>query len=1642
MSPRAKSNKNTSTSILCINFLFYVLIIAFIMGVQVSFAQNFTNVAIDGAGNAGSATAVSGAKDGGFAWGDINQDGCLDLVVNTNSTTRILISDCALPTPSFTDVTSSLCSGCLDNKTERTALLADINRDGYIDMLRNTAKRLEVYLNNGPANNYAFGVLPAQTPNFQLLTSSTSNPSVADIPDGMNTEGICFADYNNSGWLDIIIENHNYGIDVYENPQDGTANYIYVPPTTTGLISSAADGDYSAAVDFDNDGDVDIIARKRNNSDFFVNSGQASFSAGVDIDNAQNSEKGAVAFADFDNDGDFDLFWTDAGINQIWLQDGIGAGTYSPTSTNSQNGEPWASAGMSAPTSGIDGCAVGDVNNDGKMDLFVTADAGASYLFLNNTPNGGTLSFTHNNLGINVDGDGEGCGFADYDNDGDLDLYVNRNNKVNQLWRNDLNNDNYLYIDARLDLDAGNWNTAVGANVAIIDCEGNIIGGIRDVPTGAGHGTDAPDKVHFGIPAGPDSIYIVEVYYLNRNGSRSIIRRAVRPSTLTGHTVVVYDTDITDVISCPLPPVAVGDIGHTYAGMPFDGDLLANDYDLNGDSIFVATTPITTPSNGTLTINPDGTFVYEPNPAFIGNDQFIYQICDESGLCDTALVTISVTNVPDSLLNDVPIASDDYVTVYQPDTIQGNVLSNDSDPDGDPLIVNTTPVTPPTNGTLTLNPDGTFTYIPNPGFSGTDSFDYIVCEDTPNGGCDTATVTINVIPDNFWSNNPPMAGDDFFLILGGNSIIGNVLTNDNDHDGDNLIVNTTPVVAPQHGTVSINPDGTFLYTPGPTFNGQDAFVYEICDDGAPALCTSATVYISGDPLNTPPIAINDINTTLMHVPVNGNVLTNDISLDGDSIVVSPTILVNPSNGILVWNGDGTYTYIPSHFFSGTDVFTYVICDNGSSTNCDTATVTIHVIEPTGNNNAPVANDDATITLIDQPVTGSLLTNDNDPDGDDLTINTTPTTNPTNGTVTINPDGTYTYIPNPGFTGDDSFSYTVCDNGTPSLCDVATVTISIVDDNNGTQNNPPFAGDDAFMTGVNTPVTSYLLSNDGDLNGDSITINTTPIVAPANGSVVINPDGTFTYTPDNGYTGPDQFVYEICDDANPALCAQATVYLTVFPVNQAPVAVNDINNTLMGTPVTGNVLTNDTDADGNTLTVNTTPLTNPTNGTVVLNPNGTYTYIPDPSFVGTDSFQYVICDNGTPASLCDTAWVTVQVIDPNTGANNNPPVANNDANATLVDVPVSGSLGTNDFDWDGDNLVFDTNPVTNPSNGSVFINPDGTYTYFPNPGFTGDDTFSYLVCDNGTPSLCDTATVTVSVHPDNNGTDNNPPFAGDDAAATTMDVPVSGSVLPNDNDPNGDNLVINTNPIANPTNGSVVINPDGTFTYTPNPGFIGNDQFVYEICDDATPALCAQATVYLTVFPQVGGNSTFPVEWLRFDAELDGRDGIISWATATELNSDFFVLERSIDATIFETVAEIDAAGNSTEVRSYEFTDENVVTINSGRVYYRLKQVDFDGSYSYSNMVELYIGSSDYALNLNVYPNPTTDVATIDVSAAADANVEVRILNTAGKLMWNSVNANHNGEFSHTLNVSDWAKGVYFVQLLDEQGSRTTKLIVE
>ena len=236
-------------------------------------------------------------------------------------------------------------------------------------------------------------------------------------------------------------------------------------------------------------------------------------------------------------------------------------------------------------------------------------------------------------------------------------------------------------------------------------------------------------------------------------------------------------------------------------------------------------------------------------------------------------------------------------------------------------------------------------------------------------------------------------------------------------------------------------------------------------------------------------------------------------------------------------------------------------------------------------------------------------------------------------------------------------------------------------------------------------------------------------------------------------------------------------LCIPTVCSAVIAVDDINSTLKNTPVSGSVATNDVSSGGpmSFTLLTTTPNTA---GLLVFNPDGTYTFTPITGFVGKTQATYKVCNT---SGQCDTANLYITVIDNPVAGVNAAPVAQNDNAQTLVNTAVSGNVLSNDIDPNGDALTAST--LKQPTNGTLTLNPNGTYTYTPNPGFIGQDTFRYKVCDNGTPSLCDSAIAVMTMNVPPPTTVNVKPNAQDDAGSGLAMVPISGNLSSNDSDPN-------------------------------------------------------------------------------------------------------------------------------------------------------------------------------------------------------------------------------------------------------------------
>ena len=441
------------------------------------------------------------------------------------------------------------------------------------------------------------------------------------------------------------------------------------------------------------------------------------------------------------------------------------------------------------------------------------------------------------------------------------------------------------------------------------------------------------------------------------------------------------------------------------------------------------------------------------------------------------------------------------------------------------------------NGTLLLNADGGFFYLANVGFSGNDTFTYRARRRGDVSNVATVTITVGASG----GNAPPVAVDDSYAASEATALVvgpRGVLANDTDPEDDALTAELAGNVA--NGTLQLNANGSFSYTPRAGFAGTDSFRYRARD--AAAASEPATVTITVAAVNGAPVAAADAyatneGQTLNVGPPNG-VLANDTDEDSDRLTA--VLVAGASSGMVTLNPNGSFRYEPAAGFSGDATFTYQADDGTGRSNTATVTITVNAV-----NDAPVAQADSYTTDEDQTLNvnagNGVLANDTDADANDLTA--VLVAGASSGTVTLNANGSFSYVPAAGFSGNATFTYQA-DDGT-ARSNTATVTLAVM-----ARNEAPTAQADSYSTGEDTPLQvggTGVLGNDTDPEGDALTAQLVANVT--NGTLQLSANGTFTYTPAANFSGTTSFTYRARDGSGASTPVAVTI--TVSPVNDAP-----------------------------------------------------------------------------------------------------------------------------------------------------------------------------------------------------------------------------------------------------------------------------------------------------------------------------------------------------------------------------------------------------------------------------------------------------------------------------------------------------------
>ena len=454
------------------------------------------------------------------------------------------------------------------------------------------------------------------------------------------------------------------------------------------------------------------------------------------------------------------------------------------------------------------------------------------------------------------------------------------------------------------------------------------------------------------------------------------------------------------------------------------------------------------------------------------------------------------------------------------------VINNDSDVEGD--VLSASLLVAPLNGQVELNTDGSFTYIPGINFEGGDSFTYALSDGSLE---DQATVFISVLPG---ENDFPLSLKDAYRVsedgqLGVDQAAG-LLANDSDPDGQQLTALIESL--PANGSVTLERDGSFVYTPAPDFHGIDTFTYRAYDGVNASVPAIVNIEVSG--VNDPPSARGDFFLaapgTLLDVAIPG-VLAGDTDIDGDPLIAE--LVSQVDSGFVLLQPGGQFLFFPQVGFTGETSFTYRVTDGLLYS--APARVLINVNSP------PVAfpdsyqlNEDTSFSM---PAALGLLANDSDVENDSLTA--VVADQPVNGVIGVRPDGAFTYIPDQDFNGTDSFTYTVNDGLQDSI--PVRVNLSVL-----AVNDAPVAEDDEYSVvigqGISVAAEDGVLANDGDVENDPL--SAILVEYSGEGELTLKEDGSLDYIPLPSFSGVDSFTYIVT--ASGQTSAVATVEMLVGP----------------------------------------------------------------------------------------------------------------------------------------------------------------------------------------------------------------------------------------------------------------------------------------------------------------------------------------------------------------------------------------------------------------------------------------------------------------------------------------------------------------
>ncbi|EOC6596818.1 tandem-95 repeat protein [Vibrio parahaemolyticus] len=859
------------------------------------------------------------------------------------------------------------------------------------------------------------------------------------------------------------------------------------------------------------------------------------------------------------------------------------------------------------------------------------------------------------------------------------------------------------------------------------------------------------------------------------NGSETLTFTATDPS----------GESISQTVNFTVAPVAdiVADKATVVEDTPTIIKVLGNDT-FEGDGKVVSLDANNGPANGTVSVNPDGSVTYTPNDNYVGKDTFTY-IVTSGGVSESTTVEVNVTPV-----NDAPVAKDDTAITDEDTPVTIDVLPNDNDIDGDKLSIQSASV-PEAQGKVEIV-DGKLVFTPAENFNGDAEITYTV---TDGELTDAAKVTVTVNPVN---DAPTIKVDAVESItedaVSTDTVVATLTVRDTDTPEDQLTVSLennsngyfvlvgNEVKLTEAGVDAVNND---------ELNLKNLTISASVSDGVnPTANDSDSLIVNR--VNDAPTVENAIADQVLSEDFDAYTIDlNEVFKDSDSAL---NFSVSGNNSIQISIVNGVATITPTADWNGSETLTFTATDPSGES----------VSQPVNFTVAPVADivaDKATV-VEDTSTVIKVLGNDTF-EGDGKVVSLDTNNGPANGTVSVNPDGSVTYTPNDNYQGTDSFTYIVTSGG---VSESTTVSVDVTP-----VNDAPVAKDDTAITDEDTPVTIDVLPNDNDIDGDKLSIQSAS-VPEAQGKVEIV-DGKLVFTPAENFNGDAEITYTVTDGQ---LTDEAKVTVTVNPVNDAPTikvdAVESITEDAVSTDTVVATLTvRDTDTPEDQLTVS---LENNSNGYFVLVGNDVKLTQAGVDAVNNDELN--LKDLTISASVSDGVNPTASDSDSLivNRVNDAPTVENAIADQELSEDFATYTIDLNDAFKDSDSAL--NFSVSGNSNVLVSIE-NGIATISPTADWNGSETLTFTATDPSGESVSQTVDFTVA------------PVVDIEADSTNVveDTPTIINVLGNDTF-EGKDKVVSLDAENGPKNGTVIVNNDGTVTYTPDDNYVGEDTFTYVV----------------------------------------------------------------------------------------------------------------------------------------------------------------------------------------------------------------------